>query len=201
MSQPYFTPMQEAAIEADFWKRVREDASGCWLWTGAYVKQGMGYGRHSSNGFSMWAHRFAYVLANGPVPDGLFVLHSCDVPLCVNPAHLRAGTQRENMDEMIAKGRLQLPPDSTGRRWTDNQRQAAKLRIQSDPEQLRARREGGVASARRRWEGHVPQAKCSKYGHDKVPGRRPGEKWYCPECERIRGRVNDRRRYAAKRSA
>jgi hypothetical protein len=53
------------------------------------------------------AHRLAWEAANGrPVPDGLLVLHSCDNPPCVNPAHLRAGTHRENMGDKVARGRV-----------------------------------------------------------------------------------------------
>ena len=51
------------------------------------------------------AHRFAWMLCNGPIPKGKIVMHTCDVPLCVNPAHLRLGDPHENSSDMVKKGR------------------------------------------------------------------------------------------------
>lgn len=55
------------------------------------------------------AHRVSYELHHGPIPQGALILHSCDNPGCVNPAHLRAGTQSENILEAFAKGRKKIP--------------------------------------------------------------------------------------------
>jgi hypothetical protein len=78
------------------------DPDGCWLWVGA--TQGK-YGRFWWDGHRGYAHRFAYQDNNGSIPPGMFVMHSCDVPLCVNPAHLSLGTALDNMRDMHAKGR------------------------------------------------------------------------------------------------
>lgn len=89
-----------------FWERV--DKSGeCWLWTGFRDKGG--YGRVGHEGRSVLAHRFAYEIAVGPIPDGLDVLHSCDNPPCVNPAHLRAGTPSDNFADMVSRNRWEKP--------------------------------------------------------------------------------------------
>ncbi len=90
-----------------FWAKVRK-GEGCWLWVGA--KQHNGYGYLHSGGHSirkpLRAHRVSWELHNGPIPDGLRVLHSCDTPCCVNPAHLFLGTQSDNMKDCAAKGRV-----------------------------------------------------------------------------------------------
>lgn len=82
-----------------FWSKVNKTAS-CWLWTGAKGKWGHGSFQGSS------AHRFAYKQLVGPIPDGMFVCHRCDVGSCVNPEHLFLGTQRDNIHDAINKGRF-----------------------------------------------------------------------------------------------
>ena len=76
---------------------------GCLLWSGYTNRQG--YGDTSVRGRTTRAHRAAWELANGPVPLGLHVLHRCDVPACINPAHLWLGTNADNMTDKVAKGR------------------------------------------------------------------------------------------------
>lgn len=77
--------------------------SECWLWTGRKDKSG--YGRVQRKGPYTYAHRIAWTIANGPVPDGMDVLHHCDVRNCCNPAHLWLGTHEDNMKDMHRKGR------------------------------------------------------------------------------------------------
>lgn len=93
-----------AAVERRFWSRVAI-CDGCWLWTGAKTSHG-GYGiiRHNRKGLR--AHRVSWVLANGcDIPEGVVIMHTCDTPLCVNPTHLLAGTQLENIEDRCQKGR------------------------------------------------------------------------------------------------
>ncbi len=77
----------------------------CWLWTGTL--NDTGYGITSEYSKSMLAHRASYTLAFGAIPAGLSVLHRCDVPACINPAHLFLGTRADNVADMVAKNRNQ----------------------------------------------------------------------------------------------
>ena len=104
VSRPPRTPV--TTIEQRFWSRVRK-GEGCWLWRGG---GGHSYGRLAADegghdGPLVYAHRLAYKLHHGSIPDDLFVLHRCDNPRCVNPAHLFLGTVNDNHDDMVAKGR------------------------------------------------------------------------------------------------
>lgn len=78
-------------------------SNGCWLWTGGV--SGNGYGYFFLNKKYTQVHRVAYSLSKGNIPKGLFVCHSCDVKLCVNPKHLWLGTHKENMEDCASKGR------------------------------------------------------------------------------------------------
>lgn len=86
-----------------FWEKVKKTAD-CWLWRGA--KSGSGYGRVEWNTRMHAAHRLVYEHFVGRIPKGSIVCHTCDVPLCVNPKHLWAGTAKENMQDAIQKGRF-----------------------------------------------------------------------------------------------
>lgn len=86
-----------------FWKKVKiNEESGCWEWVGAKNK---GYGWFNAGETTEYAHRIAWELTNGKIPDGLLVLHSCDNPKCSNVKHLFLGNHKDNMQDMITKGR------------------------------------------------------------------------------------------------
>lgn len=86
-----------------FWAKV-EKGDGCWLWTASVNRRG--YGKFKLRSYvQVSAPRVAWMLTNGEVPDGMFVCHTCDNPLCVNPSHLWIGTCADNNRDMMEKGR------------------------------------------------------------------------------------------------
>lgn len=92
-----------------FWSRViRRGDDECWPWQGHLDEWGygrIGYGSRKHRGRYVRAHRFSFELHHGPVGRGLLVMHRCDNPACVNPGHLRQGTNDDNMKDMAQKGR------------------------------------------------------------------------------------------------
>jgi hypothetical protein len=78
-------------------------AGRCWLWSGC--KDRDGYGAIADAGKTLGAHRVSYEMHHRPLPPGSVVMHSCDTPACVNPAHLSLGTKRTNAADMTSKGR------------------------------------------------------------------------------------------------
>lgn len=101
-SQPQPITLTKRSVKS-FWASVKKTDS-CWLWTG-HRNADSGYGTITTNWQKRRAHRVSWAIHYGPVPFGMHVLHRCDVPLCVNPAHLWLGTHQDNMDDMKAKGR------------------------------------------------------------------------------------------------
>ena len=87
-----------------FWTKVdRRGPDDCWNWKAG--KSSTGYGHFTIKFENLRAHVFSYRLNIGPIPFGLIVLHNCDNPSCVNPAHLRCGSHRENNQDMVSRWR------------------------------------------------------------------------------------------------
>lgn len=86
-------------------KYIPEPNSGCWLWIGNLFVSG-GYGDFKDNGKRVRAHVYSYKIHKGKIPVGKFILHTCDMPCCVNPDHLYAGTPKQNTDDCIRRNRF-----------------------------------------------------------------------------------------------
>lgn len=120
-----------------FWRKVRR-GRGCWIWLGGR-QSADGYGKFSYRSrFWGYSHRFAWTVSNGPIPQGAHVLHRCDNPICVRPSHLFAGTNADNVADMMAKGRQQRA----------NGEHASKARLTGCAVRaIRARRAAGESTA------------------------------------------------------
>lgn len=91
--------------------------TGCWLWLGSLNKYG--YGQFLFNNKTLKAHRFSYEYHIGPIPDGLVIDHLCRVPECVNPNHLEAVTQQENVQRGIGNPNKNKTHCKNGHEFTD----------------------------------------------------------------------------------
>ena len=92
----------DASIADRFWSKVLR-SRGCWLWQAALCSGR--YGFFWLMGRNHYAHRVAYQLAGGVIRAGKLICHKCDVPRCVNPAHLFQGTPKDNVIDCVRKGR------------------------------------------------------------------------------------------------
>ena len=86
-----------------FLNRIVKMDSGCHEWQGQVKRDG--YGRFCYQAKTIPAHRAAFLIFKGEIPEGLFVLHTCDNRICVNPAHLYLGTSQDNAQDMVKRGR------------------------------------------------------------------------------------------------
>ena len=94
-----------APLEDRFFRNI-EKTDSCWTWRGRIVGKGYGMiGLGGKGAKQVLVHRLSYEIHKGLIPDGLVIMHKCDNPRCVNPDHLEAGTQSQNIKDAFARGR------------------------------------------------------------------------------------------------
>ena len=99
------TDLQRFAEKVQFPPAGPEDTSACWYWRGAKHSKTRGYGKFRLGGKPINAHKAAYLMFRGEVADGLVLGHQCNDENCVNPWHLKAESQSDNMKFCVASGR------------------------------------------------------------------------------------------------
>lgn len=112
-------------IIARFHTKYDKSDVGCWLWKTGLYRNGYGMfyvSRVQGRQLNVQSHRVAYLLAGGELTDGLVVMHSCDTPACVNPAHLSLGTQADNVGDASRKGHYLRGLTVGSVRWKREQR-------------------------------------------------------------------------------
>ncbi len=98
------TITNDSTIQQRFWSKVDKlGPDECWNWLAS--KRTAGYGHFRLGKTMKSAHRISWLFVHGPIPEGMFILHICDNPSCVNPDHLFLGTHQDNADDKVNKGR------------------------------------------------------------------------------------------------
>lgn len=130
-------PYRTRPIAERFWQKVNQSGE-CWLWTGKRNKLGYGLMSRSQRPYTtLLAHRVAWEVHFGAIPNELRVCHRCDNPPCVRPTHLFLGTQPENIADMKTKGRARGP------NWRHGELNPVAIITESDVRQIRARYAAG----------------------------------------------------------
>jgi HNH endonuclease len=135
-----------------------EPNSGCWLWLGSRTKSGYGarfsFGRKAEGGEE--PHRLAWRLYVGDIPPGRHVLHRCDVPPCVNPAHLYLGDHAQNMRDKLVRGRQSRGSLHGAARITESEVVQIRQRVRAGEMQKTLAAELGISrgSVNRIIKGH-----------------------------------------------
>lgn len=121
---------RDDTVTKRFWKKV-EKTPTCWNWIGGTFNDG--YGNIGNSRGAQKAHRIAYELHVGPIPEGLVVMHSCDNRRCVNPAHLSVGTHATNIKDRDLRGRGSKPKGSLNAMAKLTEREALLIRTMPLP--------------------------------------------------------------------
>lgn len=119
-----------------FWSHVNKSAgdSACWPWQASVNKAGYGWFRWEHR--SQLAHRLAYAITFGEIPEGMYICHRCDNPPCCNPDHLWLGTHADNQRDKVAKGRQSRI--SGDNHWTHtNPEKVWRIHPKADPNAIR----------------------------------------------------------------
>jgi hypothetical protein len=120
-------PGKHGSLEERLWRNIVKLSDGCWVWLGNCNHRGYGQIGEGGRGRRMLStHRVSWMVSFGAIPDGLFVLHKCDNPPCVNPGHLFLGTQLDNMRDRSAKGRAPTGDRNIMRKWRPESRERAE---------------------------------------------------------------------------
>lgn len=121
-----------------FWSKVEvRGMDECWTWVANTTPTG--YGMFWFKGKMRRAHRVAWILTNGPIPDGLCVCHRCDNPGCMNPQHLFLATQEGNIQDRVQKGRSARPRGEEINTAKITAKQAVEIRRRTDEGEVPAR--------------------------------------------------------------
>lgn len=142
--------------------------SECMVWNGPTNRGG--YGRKRIKGKDVLLHRMAYEWANGPIPDGMCVCHTCDNPPCVNPDHLWLGTRSENTLDRIGKGRTHIFESSHYKMLASRSHESRRILGESEVRAIRSdkRKQRLIAEDYGISQQHVSDIRLKKrYAHVK----------------------------------
>ena len=117
--EPHGTKQHWCSPKCSFWDKVEIGSpSKCWIWP--YGKITAGYGEFIFSAMHFYTHRFMWQEIHGKIPDDMCILHKCDNPSCINPAHLFLGTKLDNTRDMISKDRNPKGEDYNHAKLTNN---------------------------------------------------------------------------------